>query len=176
MASTAFGPHLGSLSRLKANFFDRQAVQSAMDRAARQVLSRLGAYVRQRAKTSMRKGKGVSRPGQPPFVHEGSLRKLLFFAYDAASKSVIVGPLLFKRSAGTPATELLEHGGSIAGNGKVVFLTQEAGRDERGKFVSRGLRRVVLDGTIRYRPRPFMRPALQAEQSKLPGLIANSAR
>ncbi|MEO0511798.1 MAG: hypothetical protein AAF108_02760 [Planctomycetota bacterium] len=68
--------------RVKSLFFDRPAVQRAIDPARRRALSKAGAFVRQRAKTSMRKRRGTSRPGQPPFAHEGSLRRMVLFGYD----------------------------------------------------------------------------------------------
>lgn len=142
-------------------FFDRPAVTTAVDQGAKRSLSKFGAFVRQRAKTSIRKApmadaetgdvvrgrrkKGarvrpaVSRPGSPPYSHEGSLRRLILFAYDPAARSVVVGPVPFKN---VEAPRLLEYGGTVTRRGK--------------------------DGqtrTLHYRPRPFMNPAFQAELS-----------
>ena len=84
--------------RIKSLFFDRPKVQRAVDKAKRAVLSRAGAFVRQTAKQSIRKRKGVAPSGKPPHSHTGLLRRFIFFGYDCGSDSVVVGPLGFKRS------------------------------------------------------------------------------
>jgi len=56
-------------------FFDRQAVISKVDAATRRVLSRFGAFVRQRAKSSIRKRRNPAPPGSPPSSHTGLLKK-----------------------------------------------------------------------------------------------------
>lgn len=135
--------------RIKDVFFDRQAVISAVDAAKRKVLSKAGAFIRQTAKTSIRKRKGTSQPGQPPFSHEGSLRKFIYFGYDRASDSVVVGPVGFKNST---APAVLEHGGATA-------------------VVRRGKR-----APVKIAARPYMWPALEKERPKLPLLWRNSVR
>lgn len=134
----------------KKGFFDREKVQRSVDKAQRKVLSRFGAFVRQRAKTSIRKRKGTSPPGGPPFSHVGLLRKFILFAYDADRKSVVIGPTLIRE--GAEAARLLEHGGDT---------TLETRRGSK---------------RAHYRPRPFMGPAFAEEQAKLPALWQNSVR
>ena len=118
-------------------FFDTAAVLRATTAAERKVLSRMGAFVRQRARSSLRKRKAVSPPGSPPSSHEGSLRKYLFFSYEPRSRSVVVGPAKLNKPGSVP--HLLEHGGTAAGR---------------------------HGGPRHYRPRPFMGPALDAERPK----------
>lgn len=139
-----------SFQAAKRGFFDRAAVQQKVDTATRKVLSRFGAFVRQRAKTSIKKRKEISRPGQPPHSHVGLLRKFILFAYDPDRKSVVIGPTLTKEDAEAP--RLLEHGGDT------TLKTRE------------GLKRA------HYRPRPFMGPAFEAEKPQLPALWKNSVR
>src|SRR5688500_3112527 len=98
-----------SVKEAKGGFFDRPKVLKALDRANKRALSKAGAFVRQRAKTSMRKRKGTAPSGEPPYAHVGLLRKLMFFAYDAQRKSVVVGPARINTPTGVPG--LLEHGG-----------------------------------------------------------------
>ncbi len=140
-----------SLHAAKEGFFDRAKVQRAVDAANRRVLSQFGAFVRQRAKTSVRKRKGTSPPGSPPYSHTGFLRKSVLFAYDRARNSVVIGPVLLR--AGSRVATLLEHGG------EGVVKTRD-GKTKRAKF----------------RPRPFMGPAFAAEREKLPDLWRNSVR
>lgn len=148
-------------------FFDRVKVEREMDRATRKALSRFGAFVRRRDQTSQRKRKGISPPGQPPYAHEGLLRKLTFFAYDPKTRSVVIGPVPIK--AGSLVPETLEYGGSFQGDGRVILVTNAVGRDASGRFVSGGRARVKLDGTIRYPARPHTRPAFAAELPKAAG-------
>ena len=139
--------------RVKSLFFDRPAVQRAIDPARRRALSKAGAFVRQRAKTSMRKRRGTSRPGQPPFAHEGSLRRMVLFGYDPRTKSVVVGPVGFRRGK---APSVLEFGGRA----KVV-------RRRGGKRTKQA---------VRIAARPYMRPALEKEAQNLPKVWRNSVR
>jgi hypothetical protein len=124
-----------------AAFFDRPAVKNAVEERTRKALSRMGAFVRQRARQSMRRRKGRSPVGKPPSAHEGQLKDLLFFAWDRAAQTVVVGPMKFRRG---DAPSLNEYGGAAAvrlPNGQTV----------------RGV----------YKPRPFMAPALASEWPKL---------
>lgn len=139
------------LEQAKAGFFDRATVIGATDQATRRVLSKFGAFVRQRAKTSIRKKKGSSPPGTPPHSHVGLLRKFILFTYDHPKRSVVIGPTRLNspsRMGGKLATELLEHGGVVKHGGRI----------------------------LRYLARPFMRPALAAEMAKMPGMFRNQVR
>lgn len=102
----------------------------------------------------MRRRKGFAPPGKPLYVHEGSLRRLIFFGYDESSESVVIGPLGFRRS---DAHNVLEFGGTT-----VV--------EKRRRKSKRTRRR------IRIVQRPYMGPALEKERSKLPKLWANRVR
>ena len=139
--------------RIKTLFFDRAKVQRAVGKARRAVLSRAGAFIRQTAKTSIRKRKKSSPPGKPPSSHMGLLRKFIFFGYDERSDSVVIGPVGFRKSN---APEVLEQGG-------VATVT----RFRRGKVERR---------RVRIAARPFMGPALKKETPKLPKLWRNSVR
>ena len=89
-------------------------------------------------------------PGSPPYSHVGLLRKFILFAYDPQRKSVVIGPTLIRAESQAP--RLLEHGGEAV---------------RRTKTKTRRLR---------YRPRPFMGPAYEAEKAQLPALWKNSVR
>lgn len=140
--------------RITSLFFDRPAVTRAVDRAKRVVLSRAGAFIRQRARTSIRPRKGSAPPGNPPHSHEGSLRRLILFGYDPRSDSVVVGPVGFR---GSVAPRALEIGGRTT-----VAPRRRGAREERR--------------TIRIAARPYMQPALAKERPKLPALWRDSVR
>jgi len=93
-------------------------------RATRKVLSKFGAFVRRGAKSSIRNRKATSAPGSPPSSHVGTLKRLIFFAYDPGRKSVVIGPTPFNTSEGV-APPLLEYGGTtvIRRRGKVRTAT-----------------------------------------------------
>jgi hypothetical protein len=138
--------------RIKEMFFDRKAVTSAVDRAARKVLSKFGAFVRTAARSSIRKRKKASQPGQPPSSHVGTLKRLIFFGYDPSRKSVVIGPTPLG-SGSAEAPPLLEYGGTAKR------------KNRKGKNV-----------TATYRARPFIGPALEKEEPKLPAMWANSVK
>ncbi|MCW5769930.1 MAG: hypothetical protein KIT19_14740 [Phycisphaeraceae bacterium] len=144
--------------RVKAMFFDRPRVQKAVSHANRRALSRAGAFVRTRARTSMRKRRGTSRPGQPPYAHEGSLRRMILFGYEPSRETVVVGPVGFRSS---DAPNALEFGGRTT----VVRRRRTSRRGQR-----------VIKTKVRIAARPYMAPALDKERPNLPALWRNSVR
>jgi len=136
-------------------FFDTDRVKRAADTATRTVLSKAGAFIRTAAKSSIRKRKAISAPGQPPSSHTGLLKRFIFFGYDAGRKTVVVGPMRLNQKIGA-APEALEHGGAS---------TVVTGR--RGKRRKR---------RIRIAARPYMGPAMVKVIPKFPGLWANSIK
>lgn len=133
------------LAGAKKTFFDRKQVTDRLDPAIKKALSRFGAFVRQRARSSIKRRKGVSQPGGPPHAHQGDIKKILF-GYDADAKSVVTGFIRYGASSGAP--ERLEKGGTVTRDGK----------------------------RLRYRPRPTMKAAQDAELEKIGGLLKNLIR
>lgn len=111
-------------------------------------MSKFGAFVRQTAKTSIRKRKAVSEPGQPPSSHTGLLKRNIFFVFSPETRSVVIGPILLNQR--TDAPRLLEHGDTVV-------------RRRRNRRVR-----------MTYEARPFMGPAFEREQQQLPALWKNS--
>jgi hypothetical protein len=144
------GP-IGDVESLKRGFFDRRRVIDATVAAERRVLSRFGAFVRQRDRTSQRRGKGVSAPGRPPAAHLGLVRDLTFFAYDEANRSVVEGPAKLNRPS-ADALVRLEEGG-------------ETTRLRHGK-----------EARAFYRPRPHAKPAFDEELKRMPPLWRDEIR
>jgi hypothetical protein len=154
------------LAQAKGLFFDRQRVLSAVDRATRRVLARFGAFVRTRARTSIRRRRTVSPPGGPPHSHVGLLRRLIVFAFEPRRQSVVIGPLLSngRQSERPTVPELLEEGGTVT--------RRTARRQPQGN----GPERLRGSARLRYRARPYMRPAFERERAKLPALWRDSVR
>jgi hypothetical protein len=136
-------------------FFDTDRVKRAADTATRKVLSKAGAFIRTAAKSSIRKRKAISAPGQPPSSHTGLLKRFIFFGYDADRKTVVVGPMRLNQKIGA-APEALEHGGPST--------------------VVSGLRGKRRKRRIRIAARPYMGPAMVKEMPKFQGIWAQSVR
>ena len=144
----------------KRMFFDRKAVIDAVGQANAKNLSRAGSFIRRAARSSLRKRKRVSQPGQPPSVHTQdrvATLKNIWFVFDRRRTSVIVGPLrlggsTLRGSNRSTVPELHELGGSA------VIERRWTKRRRRA----------------RYAPRPFMGPAMERELPKFERLWANS--
>ena len=136
-------------------FFDRPRVKRAVDRAKRGVLSKAGAFVRQRARTLIRPRRRSARPGEPPSSHTGLLRRFIWFGYDRQQDSVVIGPApLNQRSpyGQTTVPEVLEFGGTVT--------TRERGKQE----------------TRYYAGHPYMQPAMEKEADRFGQLWRDSVR
>lgn len=164
------------LDQAKGAFFDRGAVMAVVDKATRRNLARAGGFIRQTARRSMRRapkkvGTAGSPPGSPPYTRArsgdfASLRSI-FFSWDAAARSVVVGPALLNGSAHQSLTvpELHEHGGER----QVVEVQTRPGgpwlpiksKSRRSKIVAQRTRRA------RYPARPYMEPALTASLERV---------
>jgi len=140
------------LKEFKGSFFDRPGVKAALDPMEHRFLNRFGFLVAERAKMLMVDApKGVySPPGFAPFAHVGLLRKMLYWAFDTESWSLIVGPSLL-RGGNSPyvnftVPEVLEYGGNPVRRGP-----------GGGTVSARGVIRIY-----HYEARPYVRPAYQS--------------
>lgn len=135
----------------KSMFFDRVIV-SAADKGEVKTLSKMGAFIRTSARSSIRKRKKSSRPGQAPSSHTGLLKKFLYFGYDSGRRTVVVGPARLNGTRNPQSLETLEFGGKadVYRNGKSVTVDIEA--------------------------RPYMGPALTKNIPKFPTLWANTVK
>lgn len=158
--------------RIKSLFFNSKAVLSKVDGATRRVLSKFGAFVRTTAKQSIRKRKAISRPGNPPSSHVGTLKRLIFFGYDPSQRSVVIGPAPFGKGK---APALLEYGGHERAATMMVAYG-EIGRSATGQFTTRSRREIPAGTLMRIAPRPFMGPAFEKEKPKLPAMWADSIK
>ena len=201
---------------VKKLFFDRDRVTKFMDGQTRRALQEAGRRIRRIAQTSMRyvtsrkeqerkiaaglrkreaTDPNVSRPGEPPKAIRPHpwIRENLFYAYEPAAQSVVIGPVGFSRGSGAP--ENLEFGGRVrirnkqrrrrrvGGGGEIdirggqVIYTRlnTSAQAERANRINEELYgpmfKVVYMGA-----RPFMGPALRQVQPELPRLWAASVR
>lgn len=133
--------------------FDRSVIRSNWSRMNRRPLGRAGMLVRRIARGSIRRRKAgkYSPAGSPPFSHwPGGTPpfKMIYSVPDRLGTSEVVGMVGFGGSPPTPG--LHEHGGTAV---RGTFLT---GPRKGQKLVAR------------YRPRPFMAPALKKGRDKMP--------
>lgn len=154
----------GVTYKVKNLFFDRALVRREVGKLNAAALSKIGSFVRTRARTSMRRRKSASAIGSPPSVHSrdkvATLRNILF-AYDRANMSVVIGPVRLNGSQGTvPA--LHEFGGRGLGR---KLIRRQGKREIRGPLEQ-----------VQFPPRPFMGPALTAEAPKFPSLWTATKR
>jgi hypothetical protein len=180
--------------KIKESFFDRPKVIAALKKAKRKVLSKAGAFVRRRARSSLKKpGKRkagmASAPGRPPSNHtSGHSLKTILFAFDTASSSMVVGPVQFNSlnptvsSVQTTAPGLHERG-ELATIREYRYIPLAANSDsgkwfpakKTGKYKPRpGFSLEERRRRVKYPKRPFMQPALEAEAPKFPELFKNS--
>jgi hypothetical protein len=163
-------------SKAKSTFLDEKIIDRFAN-ASRRVLNRFGAFVRQRAKSSIRARRKASPPGQPPSKHTGVLKDLIVFNVDRSPSNVVIGPLLanqlsFKREGknlrpvkGT-VPEVLEDGGSLLvieefrhGRWRRVDLRRRGAQQKFLAAQSGSRRGQIRTRRVHVKPRPFMQPA-----------------
>lgn len=141
-----------SLESVKASILEQEKILDSAERASLRALARFGAFVRQRAKTSIRPRDKISEPGKPPSSHVGLLRDRILFEVERAAKNVVIGPMLLRGTTSPDALAALEHGG-------------------QSLIMDRGQAKSAL-----IQARPFMQPAFDIELEKAPYLWENSLR
>lgn len=130
------------LVRVRDTFFDRKGVADSIAPAVKKALSKFGAFVRRRAKSSLKYKAGSAAPGKPAHAHRSGaftrttkikgktksqpaspLREMIYFGYDRATQSVVIGPAAGGPRTGAP--EKIEHGGTavVRHGGKRVAVT-----------------------------------------------------
>ena len=143
-------------------FLDRQEVIDRVGKANQRAMSKAGAFIRRRARSSLRRRRRPSEPGQPPSVHSrsrvASLKNILF-AYDPVAETLVVGPVkLNQRHVLGPQL------GSATVPQVLEFGQRVKVREVRvGKKWRSGVRRKrpgqpVRVRSAKYAPRPFMGP------------------
>lgn len=129
-------------------FFDTDRVMQAVDAKNRRALSRVGAFIQRRSRSSLRRRKKTSPAGKPPSVHSNAkfeTLKNILFVYEPKTQSVVVGPVRTNERNATAVPNLHEFGGST--------VIRRRGTRNRPATVRR----------VRYPARPFMGPAFDKE-------------
>lgn len=134
-------------------FFNSKKVLRLLDKKTHAVFARFGKYVRTTAKRSIRPvgKKGTpSKPGSPPKSRKGLLKNFIFYAFDLAKRSVVIGPQKIGGLKGkTPS--VLEYGGNVKGKRRHSTASKVSAR-------------------------PYMGPAFEKSKKKLSSLWANNVQ
>ena len=148
---------IGVLSRMGS--FVRTSSRTSIKKASGVKIPKLKAKLRN-AKTAMAKQKAqdklddaikkqTSRPGEPPKGHGAQfLKRFIYFGFDSATRSTVVGPVRLNGRKSIDAPSILE------GGGRTKIGTQ----------------------TVEIEARPYMGPALVANSPKFPSLWANTVK
>lgn len=149
-----------TIKQAKGNFFDTEKVTKAIGKARAKVGNRQGALIRKIMRQSMRRKKGPAPAGQPPHAHQGGIKDKTYYAWDAKTQSVVVGPV--KLGKGT-APEIQDKGGTVVvsgiyrRDGKFIPLFVMSAKGRVGAVASGKVVKVAF----KVEPRPFSDPALQ---------------
>lgn len=149
------------IDAFKKSFFDRVKVETAVEKRRIKNLSKCAAFVRTRSRSSLRRRQKPSLPGQPPSVHSADAfanLKNILFGYDAATRSVVVGPVAINGNR-DDVPRLMEMGGTARRRAKYVPKRTKTGKKRKDLEVVK-LRNAR---TVAYQQRPFMGPALRKE-------------
>lgn len=167
--------------RMKDLFFDRRAVTDRMGKANARAVSKAGAFIRRRARSSLRRRKKTSAAGSTPSVHSSdsvATLKNILFAYDKSNESLVVGPVGLNQknaqSSGEFITipQLMEFGGElsileVSTNKGQTWWRADQRRNPREWEIFRRRR-------ASYAARPFMGPSLEAEKDHIPDAWSGS--
>jgi hypothetical protein len=155
-----------------SGFFDRKAVLKAVNAADRKILNEVGRKVRSTAQKSIKYADGPSAPGSAPHGHKtrqitrkskktgksrtrnvSYLREFLYYKYDFATRSVVVGPERLDSTVDPSALRALEEGG-------VSRVSAPGGKTR----------------SVQIRKRPYMKPALDSNLPDFTRMWHNSVR
>jgi hypothetical protein len=106
------------IKQFKASFFDAKKLKASVNMGLYGAMSKFGAFVQRRMKSSIRNRKKSSKPGQPPTNQTGMLREFIFFGLDTGTGSVVVGPAKTNQrnafgTRGQTIPNVLEKGGLV---------------------------------------------------------------
>ena len=106
-------------------FFYNRKVLRLLDKKTHSAFIRFGSFVRTTAKRSIKRvgKKGTpSKPGQPPKSRKGLLKNFIFYGFDLAKRSVVIGPQKIYGLKGQ-APSVLEYGGNVKSKSKKGHIT-----------------------------------------------------
>ena len=143
--------------RIHLLFFDDKKVLQAMARSTAQALSRFGAEVRKLARASIKESPGASAAGSPPHSHMAAIRR----SRKKAGKSPGFAGLKYILYAyDRLARSVIIGPASNRTRSLTIPEILEKGKDPKHKVATR----------------PFMSPAFEQSEKKLPSMWGKSIR
>jgi hypothetical protein len=177
-------------------------VQTKVKNQSFKNLGHASGYLTKAARNSIRRRKKPSAPGTPPHTPTGKLKRLFRYAVNRARQSSVIGPIPGIPSAGT-VWNLHEHGGigrkkfkpianrrykigdwipiRLSGSsGKVAWIKaktpKQLAKAQANAPIANALRENESRVERHYPKRPFMRPTLEKNRSKLPTFWRDTVR
>ena len=133
-------PFTIDLKQAKKFFFDTKLVESTVDRATKNALGKMGAFIRQTARKSMRHKKTKPAPGAPAKKSPDKINlRFILYNYEPKTNSVVVGPVKLSRRK---VANLMEFGGTV----ETTFRTGRVVRRKRARYRARPFLSVRRDG------------------------------
>ena len=162
-------------------------------------LGHAGAAIRLTAKRSIRRRKKSSSPGSPPHTQTGRLKRSIRYEIDRSQPNIVVGPVneiagrlwnlhefggvaKRRRKLKRHRFRVGEHGPirvkSLGNAAKFarIKLTTAAQASRATRLIEEENKRRSVARPRRYPKRPFMRPALDANRSRLPKFWRDSVK
>lgn len=179
--------------------FDARLVRQKVNEASFRSLGHASAAIRLTAKRSIRRRKKPSLPGQPPHTPTGALKRIIRYAVDRQRSTADIGPI---NEYTRTIWHLHEFGGVTQKRLRLLpahrfrvgefgpIRRRDAKRFTRARLMTeaqarRATRLIEEENQSRrresrllrrYPARPFMRPALDGNRSKLPQFWENAVR
>ncbi len=179
--------------------FDKQKLKKKAETATFTSLSEAGGAVRKTAKRSIRKRKKASKPGSPPNTQIGMLKRVIRYDVTNNRTVVAIGPV--NEIAGriwnlhefggtaTKRRKLKPHRFKVGEHGPIrvkhhgiktsfarIRLQTSAQANRATRLVEEENERRGDNKPRHYPKRPFMKPALDTNRSRLPSFWANSVK
>ena len=176
--------------------FDEARVKKKVQAANFRSLGHAAATIRLTAKRSIRKRKKPSNPGSPPSTQTGMLRRVLRYEVNRDREEAVIGPVneiagrlwnlhefsgvvTKRRKLKRRRFRVGQHGpirASVPGKFVRTLLQTAAQANRATRLVEEENERRGASKPRRYPKRPFMKPALQANQSRLPKFWRDSVK
>ncbi|QDT10732.1 hypothetical protein [Planctomycetes bacterium K23_9] len=176
--------------------FDSGQVKKKVNTANFRSLGQAAGAIRLTAKRSIRKRKKSSSPGSPPHTQTGMLRRVLRYEVDRVREQAFIGPV--NEIAGrlwnlhefggivTKRRKLKRHRFRVGQHGPIrakqpgkfarVLLLTAAQAHRATRLIEEENERRGATKPRRYPKRPFMKPALAANQARLPKFWRDSVK
>ncbi len=180
--------------------FDKTKLKQKIAAGTFRSLGHAGGAIRKTAQFSIRRRKTASQPGTPPHTQTGMLKRVIRYELANNKTEVVIGPVneiagrlwnlhefggvaKKRRKLKPHQFKVGEYGpirvkqpGAKTSFARIRLLTAAQANRATRLVAEENQRRSASDKPRRYPKRPFMKPALDANRSRLPLFWANSVK